>query len=114
MCDGIRRSSRDPYLRPEKQRPELSPHYETTKRQNTARISFCAVCSDMDCSCNKQMIQLWATTIEVISRLRLVESGPIVFSMHHFFTTDEMEYFLKTFTKEMNDKCLYYLFSEWS
>ena len=58
----------------------------------------------MDCSCNKQIIQLWATTIEVISRLRLVESGPVILSMHHFFTTDEMEYFLKTFTKEISDK----------
>ena len=104
MSEGIRRSSRDRNLRPEMQRPELSPHYDATKRQNTARISFCAVCSELYCSCNKQIIQLWATTIEVISRLRLIEGGPIVLSMHHFFTTREMEYFLKTFTKERIDK----------
>ena len=100
MREGILRTAKDPNLRPETQRPELSPHYEATKRQNTARISFCASCSEMSCSCNKQIVQLWATMIEIISRLRLVEGGPIKLSMHHFFTCEEMEYFLKTFTQE--------------
>lgn len=100
MSEGIRRSAKDPSTRPESQRPELSPHYDTTKKRHVARISFCAVCSEVECSCNKQIIQLWATMIEIISRLRRIEGGPIMLSMHHFFTCEEMEYFLKTFTQD--------------
>lgn len=103
MYDGITRISRDYQLRPEKQRPELSPHYEETKKQLGDRISFCFLCSDPSCSCNKQVIQLWATTCEVISKLKALEEGPIRLSLHHFFTEREIEYFLITFTEAWNE-----------
>ena len=101
MYNGMVRNAKDPNMRPEQQRPELSPHYSEAKKRNTDRITFCPVCSDASCSCNKQVIQLWATTLEMIGILSNVEGGKIVLSMHHFFTVDEMVYFLKTFTKEL-------------
>lgn len=102
MREGIARS-RDPRMQPEKQRPELSPHYDDTKRQLDNGISFCFLCSDPTCSCNKQIIQLWATTCEVIGKLRSLEEGPIKLSIFHFFTNREVEYFLTAFTEEWNN-----------
>ena len=100
MYHGMTRHAKDPNMRPEEQRPELSPHYEEAKRRNTERITFCPVCSDASCGCNKQIIQLWATTLELICNMANVEGGKIVLSMHHFFTCGEMVYFLQNFTKE--------------
>ena len=101
MYNGMKKNAKDPNMRPEQQRPELSPHYNEAKRRNTDRITFCPTCSDASCSCNKQVIQLWAATMEMIGILGNIEGGKIVLSMHHFFTVAEMVYFLKTFTQEM-------------
>ena len=94
------RATEETGLRPEEQRPELSPHYEDTKNQFKNGITFCSKCSVPSCSCNKQIIQLWMTTLEVILKLSKIKEGPIRLSMHHFFTPEEMVYFLDTFTKE--------------
>ena len=97
------RAAEESGLRPEEQRPELSPHYEETKNNFRNGITFCSVCSVPTCSCNKQIIQLWMTTLEVIYKLSRVREGQVRLSMHHFFTPEEMVYFLDTFTQDRID-----------
>ena len=92
--------ARDPSMRPQDNRPELSPHYQQTKDCFNAGINFCEICGDGACSCNKYIVHMYATTCEMISKLSHIEDGPINLSMHHFFNYREMIFFLETFTQE--------------
>ena len=100
MAGGIRNTHPGYIL--EHERPELNPHYETSKRKFKATITFCAVCSNGLCACNRYIVHVFVTCAEMIHKfVHNLEFGKRIYlSMHHFFTKQEIEYFLDKFTKD--------------
>ena len=92
--------ARDPTMRPQDNRPELSPHYQQSKDNFNNGINFCDICGDGACSCNKYIVHMYASTCELISKLSHTNEGPINLSMHHFFNYREMIFFLDRFTQD--------------
>ena len=99
MAWGIKNTHPDYVL--EHERPELNPHYENTKRKFKTTITFCAMCSSGLCACNRYIVHIFATCAEMIQKLnRNLEYGKRIYlTMHHFFSKQEIEYFLDKFTK---------------
>ena len=101
MLNGIRKGLKDFNDEPENERPELSPHYMNTRNNFRRAITFCAVCSNGECPCNRYIVHTFVATCELVSRMDSLEDGKrINLSVHHFYTPKEIVYFLDKFTKE--------------
>ena len=88
----------------EEERPELSPHYEASKRNFKGRINFCAQCKDGRCAVNRYECHRYAATAEFLETIERDRSdGSPVFSFHDFYGTDKIEYFLQNFTVPVED-----------
>ena len=105
MYFGIRDRCIQEGINPAEERPELSPHYDASKIEIKKRggITFCAVCKNGDCACNRYIVHGMLAACRLISCCDKLGVGKkIVLSMHHFYRYDELVYFLKHFTKVNN------------
>ena len=87
---------------PELERPELSPHYDEAKNAFKGRTTWCSVCKGFECQMNEVECKKFGATLELLEFLHdLPASQRPNFTMHDFFTKEEIEYFLQNFTTQL-------------